>query len=83
MGSLTALAEEILKHAQQLDKHLASHKSESASFDNDHLANLPPELEATRKSLVDSTQTLKQLSQGPVGTTMEILFSVRYCNSCE
>ena len=76
MGPLTSLAEEILENAKRLDQHLSSSHLEPASFDNDSLVELPPELEATRKTLIDATQTLKQLSQGPVGTSMEIIFNV-------
>ena len=77
MGSLTSLAEEILANAKRLDAHLSSQNLNSTSFDHDSLADLPSELESTRKALIDSTQTLKQLSQGPIGSSMEIIFNVR------
>ncbi|CAD6589380.1 MAG: hypothetical protein ASARMPRED_004019 [Alectoria sarmentosa] len=75
MGSLTSLAEEILANAKRLDHHLSSQHLSATSFDHDSLADLPSELESTRKALIDSTQTLKQLSQGPVGSSMEIIFN--------
>lgn len=77
MGSLTSLAEEILANAKRLDEDLSAHNLNAPNFDNDSLANLPPELESTRKALVDSSQTLKELSQGPVARSVEIMFSVR------
>lgn len=77
MSSLTTLAEEILANAKRLDEHLSSQHLSATSFDHDSLADLPSELESTRKALIDSTQTLKQLSQGPVGSSMEIIFNVR------
>ena len=76
MGPLTSLAEEILENAKRLDQHLSSSNLEPASFDNDSLVAVPPELEATRKALINATQTLKQLSQGPVGLSMDIIFNV-------
>ena len=77
MASLTSLAEEILANAKRLDQHLSSQHLASTSFDHDNLADLPSELESTRKALINSTQTLKQLSQGPIGSSMEIIFNVR------
>lgn len=75
MGSLTSLAEDILANAKRLDAHLSSQNLISTSFDHDSLANLPSELESTRKALINSTQMLKQLSQGPIGSSMEIIFN--------
>lgn len=76
MASLTSLAEEILANAKRLDQHLLSQNLSPTSFDHDTLTHLPSELESTRKALINSTQTLKQLSQGPVGSSMEIIFNV-------
>lgn len=81
MGSLTSLAEEILANAKRLDQYLSSQNLISTSFDHDSLGDLPPELESTRKALINSTQTLKQLSQGPIGSSMEIIFNVRPLSS--
>lgn len=77
MGPLTSLAEEILENAKRLDQYLSSYNLEPASFNNNSLGDLPFELEASKKALINSTQTLKQLSQGPVGTLMEIMVNVR------
>ena len=76
MPSLTSLAEEILINAKRLDEHLAAQGRPSPSFDHDTLINLPPELESARDALIDSTHVLKQLSQGPVRTTIDIMFNV-------
>lgn len=77
MPSLTSLAEEILTNAKKLDEHLTSQNQPSPSFDHDVLINLPPQLESARDALIDSTHTLKQLTQGPVRATIEIIFNVR------
>jgi len=77
MPSLTSLAEDILANAKRLDTHLASQNQSSPSFDHDAFVDLPPQLESARDALVDSTHTLKQLSQGPVRATIDIIFSVR------
>lgn len=76
MPSLTSLAEEILANAKRLDEHLDSQKQPSPSFDHDALVNLPPQLDSARKALIDSTHTLKQLTQGPVLATIDIMFNV-------
>ena len=76
MPSLTSLAEEILANAKRLDEHLASQQQPSPSFDHDVLGDLPPQLEAARESLIDSTHTLKQLAQGSVRATTEIMLNV-------
>lgn len=78
MVSFTSLAEDILASAKRLDEHLASKGLPPSSFDNDTLADLPNDVEATRNSLIDTTHALKQLAQGPHGSTMEILFSVSF-----
>ena len=77
MPSLTSLAEEILANAKRLDEHLASQNQPSPSFDHNAFGNLSPQLAAARDALIDSTHTLKQLTQGPVGATVDILFNVR------
>ena len=76
MPSLTSLAEEILINAKRLDEHLAAQKQPSPSFDHDAWINLSPQLESARNALIDSTHTLKQLTQGPVRATADILFNV-------
>ena len=81
MPSLTSLAEEILINAKRLDEHLAAQKQPSPSFDHDDVwINLSPQLEAARDALIDSTHTLKQLTQGPVRATADILLNVKPVN---
>lgn len=76
MASLTAIAEGILADARRLDQYTASKGISASTFENDSLSNLPEDLEERRKSLVDSTQRLKQLAHGPVGLLLEVLFFV-------
>ena len=76
MPSLTSLAEEILINAKQLDEHLAAQNQPSPSFEHDALLTLSPQLESMRDTLIDSTHTLKQLTQGPVRATADILSNV-------
>ena len=76
MPSLTSLAEEILVIAKRLDEHLAAQNQPSPSFDHDTWINLSPQLESARDALIDSTHALKQLTQGPVRATTDILYNV-------
>lgn len=78
MPSLTSLAEEILANAKRLDEHLAAQKQPSPSFDHDALIDLSPQLESAKETLINSTHTLKLLTQGPVQATIDILFSVSF-----
>lgn len=73
---MTSLAEEILINAKRLDEHLAAQKQPPPSFDHDAWIDLPSQLESDRDALIDSTHTLKQLAQGPVRATTDILMSV-------
>ena len=72
MTSLTALAEEALQHAKVLDAYLESHNLPPTSFENDSLADLPLELGKHRDGLINSSQTLKQLAQGPATVLVEL-----------
>ncbi|KAL9600846.1 MAG: hypothetical protein Q9219_002888 [cf. Caloplaca sp. 3 TL-2023] len=74
MVSFTSLAEDILASAKRLDEHLASNGLPSTSFDKDTLVNLPDDLEAVRNSIIDNSNTMKLLAQGPVAVPMEISF---------
>ena len=76
MASLTEIAQGILANAKLLDEYTTSQGLSSPAFENDSLSNLPNDLEDCRKSLVDSTQMLKQLAHGPVGSLLETLFLV-------
>lgn len=80
MATLTAQAEKILSQAKQLDAFISSNNLQPPSFERDTLASLPPQYEATRRELIDSTQALKRLAQGVAGATTEILYSV--CAPC-
>lgn len=79
MPTLTELAEESLANAKRLDAYIASKGLPPVSLDHDsfELADLPPELQAVRNSLADSSQLMKRLAQGPIGTMIEILYGVR------
>lgn len=76
MASLTEIAEGILADAKRLDEYTISKSLTASTFESDSLSNLPDDLEDCRKSLVDSTQKLKQLANGPVGLLLETLFLV-------
>lgn len=76
MPSLTEIAESILADAKRLDAYLSSEGLPSASFEQDTLNDLPSDLAKCRDALLDSTHALKQLTLGPVGVCMEVLFSV-------
>lgn len=75
MPLLTAQAEEILAQAKRLDAYMLSNNLRPPSFEHDSLVDLPPEYEAVRCALVDSTHNLKRLAQGTGGATTEMLFS--------
>ena len=72
MGSLTVLAEEALEHAKALDEYLVAQGLPSTSFENDSLADLPLDLIHHRNGLINSSQTLKQLAQGPATVLLEL-----------
>ncbi|KAK4692501.1 hypothetical protein P7C71_g4723, partial [Lecanoromycetidae sp. Uapishka_2] len=74
--SLTSIAKDILVQAERLDAYAHSSNLPPASFAQDVFADLPAELEETRRALVDSTQILKDLAQGPAGQAKDILFGV-------
>jgi len=75
MTSLTALAEEALEHAKALDAHLSSQGLPVTSFMHDSLANLPSNLTYRREGLINASQALKQLAQGPSGVFTELTWS--------
>ena len=77
MSSFTEYAEELLVCAKELDQYLATEKLPPPSFDHDVLTELPPDLKKTLKTVINTSNTLKQLAQGSVGIAAEILFSVR------
>ena len=72
MKSLTALAEEALEHAKALDAYLAFQGLPSTSFEVDSLTTLLLHLSEHRDGLINSSQTLKQLAQGPATILSEL-----------
>ena len=80
MASLTEIAERILADAKRLDAYTTEKGLPYSTFEKDSLSNLPNDLEDCRKSLVNSTQKLKQLAHGPVGLLLETLFLVSSSN---
>ena len=76
MPSLTSIAEQLLAQAKQIDSYLESKKLSSPSFDIDSLKDLPAELQDVRNSLASGSNDLRDLARGPVGSTMDIAFSV-------
>lgn len=80
MASFTEIAEGILANARRLDEFTASKGLTPSTFENHTLNDLPEEIEACRKDLVDATHTLKRLALGPVGQFMEMLFFVSGTN---
>lgn len=76
MSSLTKLVEEILTSAKRIDEYTSSKNIPLASFDHDSFANLPPDVEATRRAMIDSMQILRKLVSGPIAMAAEILHSV-------
>lgn len=78
MASLTSIAEGILVDAKRLDEYTNSKGLEHTTFEKETLGNLPDDLEDCRKSLINSTQKLKQLAHGPVGLLLEVLFFVSH-----
>ncbi|KAL9005014.1 MAG: hypothetical protein Q9188_002195 [Gyalolechia gomerana] len=74
MASLTSIAEGIVADAKLLDEYTTSKGLGWTSFDNDTWNDLPSDLEARRKSMIDSLQKLKQLTHGPTGLLLEVLF---------
>ncbi len=76
MTSFTDLAENMVPRAKALDEYLRSAGCPPASFSEDTLIDLPPEMEETRNALVDAAQTMKRLALGARGTYWEILFAV-------
>ena len=81
--SLTKLAEGILAEAKVLDQYVASQGSQQVSFTQDTLLDLPDDLESSRKSIVNLSQSIKRLALGSIGQLLESLFtaSVLLCKS--
>lgn len=71
MSTFTDLAEETLVHAKALDAYLLSQNKPPASFQHDNLASLPSAIAPHREGLINASQTLKQLAQGPSGILTE------------
>ena len=70
------MAEEILAHARRLDDFTHARRVPYPSANLDTLDALPPDMEDSRRALVDASQELRQLANRPFGNIREILFSV-------
>ncbi|KAI5849925.1 O-methyltransferase-domain-containing protein [Tricharina praecox] len=74
--SLTAIATEILKHAQALDVYIAEHDLPQPSFDRDGPAmfplpgHAPDSLHKARTALMDASKTIYDLTEGPTNSVM-------------
>lgn len=60
--SLTALADQVLQNARELETY-----SRAPTFDNDTLVNLSPQGEKVRQSLVKNAAELAELARGSLG----------------
>ncbi|KUI72615.1 6-hydroxytryprostatin B O-methyltransferase [Cytospora mali] len=72
--TLVQLAEDILKGAKELEKHLPS----SPTFRNDTISTLPPEYQYIRKSLIDDSSDMAALVRGaggPLGRIFDMSYS--------
>ncbi|KAF7587809.1 hypothetical protein BBP40_006690 [Aspergillus hancockii] len=76
MSALTELAEEALEYARRLDDYIRAKGLPPVSIENDSLttAALPPELQAARDALTDTSHNMKRLAQGPVNLMFDIVF---------
>ena len=75
MSTLTHFAQEALDHAKALDAYLESQGLPATDFLNDTLEHLPSHLEARRESLINASQKLKQLAQGPSNLLTEVTWA--------
>jgi hypothetical protein len=78
---LTALAKQLLDHAQALDAYNEAQTLPPASFDYESFVDLPLEIEDRRKALIDLTQDAKRLAQGPRDLLFELIYLVRSSSS--
>lgn len=62
---LTHLAEQLLEHAEALDAYNASHNLSPASFSHESFVELPLDAETRRRTIIDLSQDVKRLAQGP------------------
>ena len=66
---IMVLAQQIQTHTSLLNDYLLSNNLSSPSFDANfkHTANLPEEISASSKVILDATEELHQLVLGPLG----------------
>lgn len=75
MPFLTSIAESLLAKAKEIDSYLDS-KSLTPSYDYDVFRDMPTELRSVRNTLANDCNDLGNIMRGPIGTTMDIAFSV-------
>lgn len=74
--SLTALAEELLAQAKQLDAQLAEHKLPGPTWERDSLGELSAATQSAREALSNQANDFAKLVRGPVMVATDIAFSV-------
>ena len=62
---ITELAAIVSRNTEEISSYLAHHSLASPSFDADSPLDLPEVLRSARKSVVEATEELKSLVQGP------------------
>jgi hypothetical protein len=77
MGSLTAIAEQLLAQAKEIDAYVASKELPPLSIRHETLKNLPFDLQSTCDSLIDGTANLRALVEAPAPAVMNIIYNVR------
>ena len=73
MPSLVELATNLLESAKAVEAHLQSHGLPLPDFDHDLLTSLPKDLQSHRTTLINLSNELKLLAQGPNGTVQNIV----------
>jgi len=76
MTTLTAIAEQLLAHAKQIDAYNASEGLAPPSYRQDTLSNLPDSLRGARDGIINGCATLRGLTEGPEASITNILYSV-------
>lgn len=79
-SSLVPLAQRLLEHAKALgaykEQHLDKGSQESYTNADELFANAPPHVEEARKAVIDISQDIKRLAQGPRDLILENLNKV-------
>ena len=74
---LVQLAEELLAQARSLDSYNESCGLPPVSFDHESFVDLPNDLETCRQAVINISQDIKRLAQGPRDLLFESLNTVR------